>query len=65
VRNPDLDFILLGAADHGRAVYLRQPALGANVWAAYDFRPGGELTNPRLIFGQLRSAGWRGLPEIS
>lgn len=55
------DFILIGSPDTGGVVYLCKPGNDRNVWTAYDLCPGGELTNPRVVFGG--AANWRGLAE--
>lgn len=60
----DNPFILLGSRAKGGVCYICEPGPDRNTWIAYDVAPGGELSNPRVIFGAA-SAGWRGLPEFA
>lgn len=58
------DFILIGSPAEGGTFYVCQPGPDRNTWTAYDIRPSGDLTNPRVVFGQS-STNWRGIPEIA
>jgi hypothetical protein len=57
------DFILIGSEAEGGTVYVCEPGPDRNTWTAYDIRPGGTRTNPRVVFGK-DSSHWRGLLEL-
>ena len=58
------DFILFGSTEEGGRFYVATPADGHNVWVAYDVGQGGQLANPRVVFGGRETGGWRGLPAL-
>ena len=60
----DNTFILVGSKPKGGTFYVCRPGRDRNVWMAYDMAPGGELSNPRVVFGAGGDASWRGLPEL-
>jgi len=60
----ELDFVLVGNAEEGGTVYVCRPGKERNLWMAYDLRPDGRFTNPRVVFGEEREIGWRGLQEL-
>lgn len=61
---PDTDFILIGAEAQAGTIYVCQPGPDRNTWTAYDLKPGGALTNPRMVSGRS-STNWRGVPEFA
>ena len=60
----EFDFILAGSSTGAETFYVCRPGPERNTWLAYDVGPGGQLTNPRVVFGRDESTGWRGLPEL-
>ena len=60
----DHTFILIGSKPRGGTFYVCRPGPKRNVWTAYDMAPGGELSNPRTVFGGESDDSWRGLPDL-
>ena len=59
------DFILIGSETEGATVYVGEPGPDRSTWTAYDIRPGGARTNPRVVVFGNSSSNWRGMPEIA
>lgn len=56
------DFVLFGSMTEGELLYVCKPGPDRNTWVSYEVQAGGQLANPRVVFGDEAAGGWRGLP---
>lgn len=59
------DFVLFGSISEGELLYVCRPGPDRNTWVSYEVQAGGQLANPRVVFGGGDAGGWRGLPVPS